>query len=473
MSKRLQAVLATMVMILFAFASFPSSSVSTRIDSPKAPDAGDDGSQSRNSEAGKKATVESRKDSKKGVAEKAEREEVQVQLAKLREEHNVAMEQWQKDRDSKPRLEADIKVITDKIAEEAQKKPESDDFEEREWVTEDGKYKTVATLIDSDFKIAKLKRQDGSVVEVSKEKLCAADKQAIERAFAVIEVAARKEKEWIDRLAKLDEEKRAIEAEIELANRPAPQEPTLEQASALADELRKNDAAEKTQREIAEAEEKGLIHPSSIEILEVRVVERKNANGQPMDMIECKFKNNSKRTVRIIDCTYLAFDEKGKEVLSRPYTLYAVDNTNKGVKPGEWYDTVRSGHFLPKTIGAKSAKVVVTKVLERDSSTQEINGQSVESVIANFATIVNSRAEAKYIASIQRRDDTLIIEVQNTWHFLPYQIRYQMAQNLWQAWAMAYNPEVLDHARIEVKDLNGNSVGGSRILGGSLIWVSK
>lgn len=65
------------------------------------------------------------------------------------------------------------------------------------------------------------------------------------------------------------------------------------------------------------------------------------------------------------------------------------------------------------------------------------------------------------------------IKVRNTWHLKPYQIRLQDAQNLWSAWATIASPEEPDSARIKIVDLNGNEVGGSRVLAGSLIWVQE
>ena len=70
-------------------------------------------------------------------------------------------------------------------------------------------------------------------------------------------------------------------------------------------------------------------------------------------------------------------------------------------------------------------------------------------------------------------DDTATIKVANSWHFIPYQIRLQAAQNLWKVWASIASPTDRDKASIILTDLNGNKVGGSRLLAGSLIWVKK
>jgi hypothetical protein len=463
MSKHAQAVVATVVMILFAFGSLPSSnkssstSVSVPTQSPPT---------STNSDTVQKPS---------GPNLKGVDAETRTQYTKLVEEHRMAMTAWQEERDTIRSLEGKLKELEAKAEKELAQKPESPNFEEREWSSEDGKYKVTATLLDSDFKLAKLKKADGSIVEVSKEKLSAADKQTIERSFAVIEVAARREKEWIDRLTALEEENKEIQTLIDQANQPAPEAPTIELAKQMVDELRNNIAAEKLKQEVEEAEKKGTIHPSQIEILETRVVERVNANGVTMDMIECKFQNNSKRSVRIIDCTYLAYNKNGKKVFEKPYTLFAVDDSNKGLPSGEWQDTVGNGLFIPKKLEATSAKVVITKVLERDDSQIAKEGETVanDSHVTRFITLVGYQPESRYITRIGRNQQTIIVYVSDAWHFLPYQIRLQLAQNIWATWATATKAPVPDHARVDIRDNNGNSVGGSKLLGGSLSWVSK
>jgi hypothetical protein len=71
------------------------------------------------------------------------------------------------------------------------------------------------------------------------------------------------------------------------------------------------------------------------------------------------------------------------------------------------------------------------------------------------------------------REKEVKITVTNAWHIQHYQARLQLAQNLWTTWAKMASPREPDQARISIVDLNGNEVGGSRILGGSLIWVSE
>jgi hypothetical protein len=69
--------------------------------------------------------------------------------------------------------------------------------------------------------------------------------------------------------------------------------------------------------------------------------------------------------------------------------------------------------------------------------------------------------------------DQLVITVPNAFHRLHYQERLQAAQLLWQVWVTVLKPKDPDHARIKLTDRLRNEVGGSRALGGSLIWVQE
>lgn len=74
-------------------------------------------------------------------------------------------------------------------------------------------------------------------------------------------------------------------------------------------------------------------------------------------------------------------------------------------------------------------------------------------------------------ARMDARGNFLRITVSNLWHLQQKQIRYQSAQNLWLIWATIHSPDSSDDARIKLLDYNGNEVGGSRVLAGSMIWV--
>ncbi len=65
------------------------------------------------------------------------------------------------------------------------------------------------------------------------------------------------------------------------------------------------------------------------------------------------------------------------------------------------------------------------------------------------------------------------LTVKDLWHIRHYQVRLQDAQTLWDLWARIASPKQPDLARISIVDHRGNEVGGSRIWGGSLIWVQE
>jgi len=93
-----------------------------------------------------------------------------------------------------------------------------------------------------------------------------------------------------------------------------------------------------------------------------------------------------------------------------------------------------------------------------------------------FLTVIRKYDPQKQLvvdATPGRVPDQLVIAVPNTFHRLHYQERLQAAQLLWQVWVTVLKPKDPDHARIKLVDRLGNEVGGSRALGGSLIWVQE
>jgi hypothetical protein len=68
-------------------------------------------------------------------------------------------------------------------------------------------------------------------------------------------------------------------------------------------------------------------------------------------------------------------------------------------------------------------------------------------------------------------EQTVQVSVSDAWNYQPKQIRTQLAQRMWAAWASVASPSDSDRARIKLVDQLGNSVGGSSWLGGSLISV--
>jgi hypothetical protein len=78
-----------------------------------------------------------------------------------------------------------------------------------------------------------------------------------------------------------------------------------------------------------------------------------------------------------------------------------------------------------------------------------------------------------YISAVSCDGLTLRVVVGTQWHYEPYQVRKQMAQAIWQVWARLAAPEAPDQARLQLRDLMGNDVGGSSWLAGSLVDVKR
>lgn len=113
----------------------------------------------------------------------------------------------------------------------------------------------------------------------------------------------------------------------------------------------------------------------------------------------------------------------------------------------------------------------------QEKAAKEAAQREVKDRLDAYMAVLNA-AEVKLIDSVRVRrigDKTWEAEltVRDIWHLRHYQLRLQDAQTLWEAWAVIASPSEPDSARINLVDGNGNEVGGSRVWGGSLIWVQK
>lgn len=130
---------------------------------------------------------------------------------------------------------------------------------------------------------------------------------------------------------------------------------------------------------------------------------------------------------------------------------------------------------------ARMAEIEAAKELARKQQEEaerlesmRIAKENAQKQLDQFAEVLKQMDEnGNLIAGVSISDLTATIKVKNLWHLQNYQIRYQSAQNVWEAWAAIARPKDVDHARIKIVDLNGNEVGGSRFLAGSLIWVNE
>lgn len=126
------------------------------------------------------------------------------------------------------------------------------------------------------------------------------------------------------------------------------------------------------------------------------------------------------------------------------------------------------------TGAAQNSQVNKEPVREtKPSFTQEHLTEQLQKFVSTLAKhgIDSSLVSKANISSISQ--DLLEIHVTNSFVLQPYQIRLQGAQNLWRLWAAIHTPDHQDTSRIRILDMNGNEIGGSRMWGGSLIWVSE
>jgi hypothetical protein len=111
-----------------------------------------------------------------------------------------------------------------------------------------------------------------------------------------------------------------------------------------------------------------------------------------------------------------------------------------------------------------------------EAAANAANQKEIKDKLDAYLAVLQSDDFASKIVdrvSVERRGDmwTATITVTNLWHLRDKQLRLQDAQNLWKAWALLASRNDPDKARISIVDFNGNEVGGSRMLAGSLIWV--
>ena len=154
--------------------------------------------------------------------------------------------------------------------------------------------------------------------------------------------------------------------------------------------------------------------------------------------------------------------------------LGANDGWSKVVYAGReaW---ISSKYLLTKReTEAADARRQAAKSKAETAAREEVARAAANARLDRFIRNVNelqSELGLKLVDRVSIRDATATLTVTNLWHVRQKQIRLQDAQVLWQLWAQIASPENLDHARLKLVDGMGNSVGGSRILAGSLIWV--
>lgn len=128
-------------------------------------------------------------------------------------------------------------------------------------------------------------------------------------------------------------------------------------------------------------------------------------------------------------------------------------------------------------IAAENARKAEAERIAKEKAKQEAAQNAVKLRLDAYMAVLEA-ADVRLVKSVSVRrigDDgwQATLTVADIWHLRHYQLRLQDAQSLWEAWARIASPKAPDSARIKLVDQRGNEVGGSRVLGGSLIWVQE
>lgn len=110
------------------------------------------------------------------------------------------------------------------------------------------------------------------------------------------------------------------------------------------------------------------------------------------------------------------------------------------------------------------------------ASQPPMSSQSVGSDFNRFVQVIRNADPDKAVVTdmaTSNIDGEVVLQVSNEWFYTPKQVRFQAAQNFWKIWASIHSPSDPDKARIKLVDRNGNRVGGSGWLAGSLIDVDN
>ena len=128
---------------------------------------------------------------------------------------------------SVPMIDAELKKAKSQQDALEKNPPVLPTYEEKEWLSADGKHKTLARLIESDFKNARLKKSDGSIVTVEKTKLSDEGKSLIEKAFVDKEVYNKRVIQWKEDKEKINKNIDELTKALTESRFPEPTAPEL------------------------------------------------------------------------------------------------------------------------------------------------------------------------------------------------------------------------------------------------------
>ena len=143
-------------------------------------------------------------------------------------------------------------------------------------------------------------------------------------------------------------------------------------------------------------------------------------------------------------------------------TLPTAPSSRPGPTPRSWWCGISGSRgglvFWPERQEARKAELVRGR----------LNAGVFKNTLAKVPGASNLVVDADVNPIVPRQ---LKILVTTRWLYQPKSVRHELATSLWTLWARIEEPDHPDSARISLITPSGTEVGGSRILGGSLIWV--
>jgi hypothetical protein len=155
-------------------------------------------------------------------------------LSRLKADYDSAMEAWNMQEVKRTELADELKKTKYEIERLHLKKPQPPEKpQEREWISANGKHKTIATLISSDFKNATLRKNDGKMIEVDKKSLSIPDILIIENFFVEEKYYRTALEKWDVQFHELQSIQAAKQSQLDEhqgLSKSKPKEPTIDDA---------------------------------------------------------------------------------------------------------------------------------------------------------------------------------------------------------------------------------------------------
>ncbi len=186
------------------------------------------------------------------------------------------------------------------------------------------------------------------------------------------------------------------------------------------------------------------------------------------------------------------FDERGRQLGRAAIVDFVVANLNRGeMRQVEDVMTLpagtapvivavdEGGEVYKASASAPSFAPTSAQIQQNLAQSAQREAAAAQKFAADQAEFLRRMQSVPDVGTIlvstQRgiNGDDLKITVGQTWHYQPFQVRLQLAQTLWRIWAKIHAPSTPDQAYISLVDANGNSVGGSSSMAGSLVHVDK